>query len=222
MTAHPLSARLRGPAPPNRGGQALRPKCVQMGLVAFLAWAVISLSPCAVAADNAAKGGIGGIDNGTMQYGDGSGQARISLFSVDLALVKQARDLTGSVLPDAAPVSPGQDLWFVLYVDNPTPAAATDVRINDQLDETAFAYLPGSLEKTTVPSGTTDADLWASSWTPLSDPMGAPDDEGSAIDTGGPPGIDRVTVGAVSGQPNAVSDLPPGSRVAVRFRVRVK
>ena len=132
MTAHPLSARLRGPAPPNRGGEVRRPKCVRIGLVALLAWAVILLAPCALAVDNLAKGGIGGIDNGTMQYGDGSGQARISLFSVDLALVKQARDPSGNVLPDAAPVSPGQDLWFVLYVDNPTAAAATDVRLNDQ------------------------------------------------------------------------------------------
>ena len=188
----------------------------------MLAWAVIVLAPCALAADNAARGGIGGIDNGTLQYGDGSGQARISLFSVDLALVKQARNLTGNVLPDAAPVSPGQDLWFVLYVDNPSAAAATDVRLNDQLDEAAFDYLPGSLEKTVVPSGTSDAGLWAASWTPLSDALGAPDDEASALDTGGPPGVDRVSVGAVSGQQNAVLDLPAGSRAAVRFRVRVK
>ena len=222
MTAHPLSARLRGPAPPNRGGEVRRPKCVRIGLVALLAWAVIVLAPCALAADNAAKGGIGGIDNGTLRYGDGSGQARISLFSVDLALVKQARDPSGNVLPDAAPVSPGQDLWFVLYVDNPTAAAATDVRLNDQLDETAFAYLPGTLERTVVPTGTSDAGLWAASWTPLSDALGAPDDEASALDTGGPAGVDRISVGAVSGQPNAGVDLPAGSRIAVRFRVRVK
>ena len=214
MTAHPLSARLRGPAPPNRGGEVRRPKCVRIGLVALLAWAVILLAPCALAVDN--------LDNGTMQYGDGSGQARISLFSVDLALVKQARDPSGNVLPDAAPVSPGQDLWFVLYVDNPTAAAATDVRLNDQLDETAFAYLPGTLERTVVPTGTSDAGLWAASWTPLSDALGAPDDEASALDTGGPAGVDRISVGAVSGQPNAGVDLPAGSRIAVRFRVRVK
>ena len=222
MTVHPLLRELRGPAPPNGGGQARRPKCVRIGLVALLALAVIAFAPCALAADNAATGGIGGIDNGTLQYGDGSGQARISLFSVDLALVKQARDLSGNVLPDAAPVSPGQDLWFVLSVDNPTSAAATDVRLNDQLDEAAFAYLPGTLEQTVVPSGTSDAGLWAASWTPLSDALGAPDDEASALDTGGPAGVDRISVGAVSGQPNAGVDLPAGSRIAVRLGVRVK
>lgn len=188
----------------------------------MLAWAVIALAPCALAVDNAAIGGIGGIDNGTLQYGDGSGQARIRLFPVELALVKQARDLAGNVLPDAAPVSQGQDLWFVLYVDNPTPAPATDVGMNDPLDEIAFAYVPGTIEKAIVPSGTSDGLLWSASWTALTDALGAPDDEASAVDTAGMTGVDRITVGAVSGQQNVRFDIPALSRIAVRFKVRVK
>ena len=121
-------------------------------IVALLGVFLWSVSLSTRAADNAATGGIGGLDNGTLQFGDGTGQARLSLFSVDLALVKQARDLSGSVLADAADVVPGQEIWFVLHVDNPTAFPAADVRITDLLDESAFTYVAGSLESTTVPT----------------------------------------------------------------------
>ena len=190
-------------------------------LVALLGLALWAIAHPVRAAENAATGGIGGINNGTLQYGDGTGQARISLFSVDLALVKQARDLSGSVLADGADVSPGQELWFVLYVDNPTLFPASDVRIVDPLDEVAFTYVAGSLARTTVPTGASDPALWAGTWNPLSDPLGAPDDEGSATDSGGPPGLDRIVVGAEPPQPNLTLQIPGSSLTAVRFRVRV-
>jgi uncharacterized repeat protein (TIGR01451 family) len=193
-----------------------------IGLVALLAWAVVALGPSVLAADNAATGGIGGIDNGTLQYGDGSGQARVSLFSVDLALVKQATDLAGNVLPDRAPVTPGQDIWFILYVDNPTSVDATDIRLSDHLDETAFTYVPGTLQSTIVPAGTTGPPLWNASWSALSDPVGGPDDEASATDTGGPAGADLITFGSDPLQRNLGATLPAASRLALRFRVRVK
>lgn len=189
-------------------------------LIAVLAWTLWGASP-ARAVDNAAQGGIGGLNNGTLQNGDGTGQARVSLFAVDLALVKQARDLAGTVLPDNAAVSPGQELYFVLHVDNVTAFPASDVRITDLLDEAAFTYVPGTLETTTVPTGANDAALWAGTWTALTDAPGAPDDIGSAVDSGGPPGADRITVGAVPPQPNVTLTVPPSSLTAVRFRVRV-
>lgn len=192
------------------------------GLIAVLGWALLLAAPPAPAADNAAIGGIGGTNNGTLLNGDGTGQARVSLFSVDLALVKQARDLAGNVLPDGANVSPGQEIWFVLSVDNPTPVRADDVRITDLLDETAFSYVASSLARTTVPSGSSDATIWAGTWNPLTDATGAPDDEGSAVDSGGPAGADRITVGAVPPQPNVTLGVPGSSLTAIRFRVRVR
>jgi uncharacterized repeat protein (TIGR01451 family) len=189
-------------------------------LIAVLAWTLWGASP-ARAVDNAATGGIGGLNNGTLLNGNGTGQARLSLFAVDLALVKQARDLAGTVLPDSASVSPGQEIWFVLHVDNVTAFPATDVRITDILDEAAFTYVPGTLQQTTVPTGSSDAALWAGAWTPLTDATGAPDDVGSAVDSGGPAGADRITVGAVPPQPNLQLTVPPSSMTAVRFRVRV-
>ena len=175
----------------------------------------------AFAADNAATGGIGGINNGTLRGGDGTGTARISLFVSNLALVKQARDLLGNVLPDGSDVVSGQELYFVLYVDNPTPAAADDLRITDALNELEFTYIEFSTETTVVPAGSDDATIWAGSWSHVSDTLGAPDDGGSVVDTGGPPGKDRLTVGSVPGQVNQAVDVPGSSLRAIRFRVTV-
>ena len=191
------------------------------GPIAFLAILLLAIPPPAKAAVNAARAGIGGLDNGTIAGGDGTGEARIELFSVQLALVKQARDLAGTVLPDGTTVSPGQELYFVLYVDNPTSFAASDLRIADAIDELQFTYVPDSLEQTVVPSGSGDAAIWAGAWTPLTDALGAPDDEASIVDSGGPPGVDRATVGAEPSQANRPLDVPASSLRAVRFRVRV-
>jgi uncharacterized repeat protein (TIGR01451 family) len=179
------------------------------------------MSPPARAVDNAARGGIGSIDNGTLQYGDGTGQARVSLLVADLALVKQARGLTGTVLADGSPVAAGDEIWFVLYVDNTTSAPAADVRITDALDESAFTYVPGTLARTVVPTASSDAAIWAGAWVPLTDAVGGPDDQGSATDTGGPAGADRIVVGAEPPAPNVTLSVPGSSLAAIRFRVRV-
>ncbi len=178
-------------------------------------------APPALAVDNAALGGIRGTNNGTLEGGDGTGRARISLIPVDLALIKQARELTGAVLPDGATVAAGRTLWFVLYVDNPTAAPAADVRVEDLLDESQFTYLPGTLEQTLVSAGSTDAAIWAGTWIPLSDDLGPPDDAASAIDNGGPPGFDRITAGAQAAQANVTVNVPAGVLWALRFQVRV-
>ncbi len=189
--------------------------------MAVLAGVCLSLPPPAHAAVNAARAGVGGIDNGTLLGGDGTGEARIELFGVDLALVKQARDLSGTVLPDGAAVSPGQEIYFVLYVDNPTAVAVGDLRLADPLNESQFTYVPGSLEQTVVPTGSGDAAIWAGAWAGLTDAVGAPDDAASATNTGGPVGEDRVTVGAEPVQTNQQVGIPALSLRAVRFRVTV-
>ena len=177
--------------------------------------------PSAFPATNAATGGVGGINNGTLLGGDGTGTAQITLNVSGLALVKQARDLTGTVLPDNSNVVSNQELYFVLFVDNPSPIAAGDLQITDQLNELEFTYVPGSVEMTVVPTGSSDAAIWAGSWTSLSDTLGGPDDGASILDTGGPVDRDRLTVGSVPGQANQALDVPGSSIRAVRFRVRV-
>ncbi len=189
-------------------------------LPVLLGW-LLSFAPTVHAATNVALGGIGGLDNGTLVDGGGTGDARFTLESVRLALVKQARSTDGVVLASDAPVLSGQDLVFVLYVDNATDFPVSGITLTDQLDESAFTYVAGTLESAEVPSGADDATLWSAAWVPLSDAPGAPDDAGSATDTGGPAGPDRITVGAEPAQANLPVTIPARTLRAVRFRVQV-
>ncbi len=195
-------------------------RLTRLGITILLGWLLgTGLITTSHAAINAALGGLGGIDNGTLLGGDGTGDAQVTLNAADLALVKQARDLAGTLLPDGATVVPGQELYFVLLVDNATDATAFDIRLTDLLNESEFTYVIGSLETVEVLNS---LDFWTGPWTPLPDDIsGTPGDIASALDTGGPPGRDRITVGAVSGQPNQPLDIPGGRIRAVRFRVTV-
>ncbi len=190
-------------------------------LVGLLLAGALTLGAPARGATNAVRGGIGELDNGTLAGGDGTGGAQFTINVVDRALVKEARDLAGQLLPGGAGVAAGQIVYFVLVVDNPTDAPAEDILITDALDETSFTYLPGSLEFAVVPSGTSGNALWNAAWTGLTDAVGAPDDMASAVDTGGGTGADRIAVGAVAGQTNLPAQTPAGSTYAVRFRARV-
>ena len=80
--------------------------------------------------------------------------------------------MAGTVLASGANVSPGQDIYFVLYVDNITDFIAYRFTIEDALNETQFTYVPNSLETTTVASGSNAAARWAGVWTPLTDAVG--------------------------------------------------
>ena len=173
------------------------------------------------AATNSATGGINGLNNGTLIGGDGTGTAQIEINSLQLALVKEARDLAGTVLAANADVNPGQEIYFVLYVDNITDVEAYRLTIQDAIDETQFTYIADSLEATTVAGGANSATRWAGIWAPLTDALGGPDDEASILDTGGPAGPDLLTVGDVAGQANLFLQIPAQTQWAIRFRVRL-
>jgi hypothetical protein len=173
------------------------------------------------AAVNSATGGIGGINNGTLVGGDGTGTAQIEINSIQLALVKEARDLVGNVLAPGANVSPAEEIYFVLYVDNITDFSAYGMTIEDAIDEAQFTYVPNSLEATTILSGSDALSRWAGIWVALTDAVGAPDDEASVLDNAGPAGLDRLTVGEASGQVNQSLTIAARTQWAIRFRVTV-
>jgi hypothetical protein len=201
-----------------RWRNSIRRKLLVLCTILFSA---LLTSASAYAATNFATAGAGGINNGTIANGDGTGPARIEINSVQLALVKEARDLTGTVLADNADVNPGQEIYFVLYVDNVTDFVADRLTIQDAIDETQFTYVADSLETTSVASGASAATRWAGLWTPLTDATGGPDDEASIRDTGGPPDPDLLTIGDVAGQANLFLQIPAQTQWAIRFRVRV-
>lgn len=145
----------------------------------------------------------------------------VTVTSVQPQLVKQARDLTGTVLPDGSNVSSGQTIYFVIYIDNTTSVSASDFRITDLINEAEFTYIPNSLEMTTVATGSGNAAIWSGVWIPLSDNLGGPDDVASITNSGGPAGPDKATIGAVTGQANQILSIPGASLWAIRFRVTV-
>ncbi len=210
-------------APPVSDSQATAVISKRRKLVAWLTLLCWFFSgPAGVyAATNSATGGINGINNGTFIGGDGTGTAQIEINSVQLALVKEARDLAGTVLPAGANVAPTQEVYFVLYVDNMTDFLAYRFMIEDAIDVTQFTYIPNSLETTTVVSGSNAAARWAGIWTPLTDALGGPDDEASIVDTGGPAGLDHLAVGEVTGQVNLPLQIAAQTQWAIRFRVTV-
>jgi hypothetical protein len=129
--------------------------------------------------------------------------------------------MVGSVLPDGSDVIAGEEIYFLLFVDNPTATDAWDIQVIDPLDESQFTYITGSLESVVIPSGSDPGTFWAGAWAMLTDALGTPDDEASVMDTGGPPGPNRIAVGTVTGQVNQTADVPANSLLAIRFRVRV-
>ena len=151
-----------------------------------------------------------------------SSSGPVTVNSVNLALVKQARDLSGAVLPSGSNVASGQQIYFILYVDNVTAVTASDIRLTDLLNEAQFTYVLNSIETTAVPTGSTNAAIWGGVWTPLTDGVGAPDDIASITDSGGPAGLDKATIGAVLGQANQVLNIPGNTLRAIRFKVTVK
>lgn len=191
-------------------------------IAVFLAFLLGVGPPAVEAATNRALGGVNGINNGTITGGDGIGASEITINAVPLALVKQARDLAGNVIPGGSDVASNTTIYFVLYVDNPTDAEAYDVQIRDQLNETGFRYQAATLATTEVPTGSNDAAIWAGTWTPLFDPQDA--DACSALDTSSPanPEPDLITCGNDPVQPNPRMPIPAGTLKAIRFQVEVR
>lgn len=193
----------------------------QIRLVTYLLLLLLTSPAVSLAATNAVTAGIGGVDNATLLGGDGSGAARVTITAASLPLVKQARDPAGNVIAAGGSVAQGEVISFALLVTNPTAFAVTDVQISDQLNEAEFTYIPDSLETTSIAAGTNNAALWAAVWSPLTDDPGGPDDSASIVNSGGPAGRDRLTIGAVAGQANQTISLPANTTLAIRFRVRV-
>jgi hypothetical protein len=145
-----------------------------------------------------------------------------------LSIVKQIWELNGTAPYTSLTAPVGSTLSFLIYVKNTTAGTVTDLRINDLLDETAFQYVAGSMVRSSALSPPSDSatDLTifnataAGTGAAVSD--GVDGDVASAQDTGGLPDIDRITIGAVDGQANAVLSLSGHSTFGLRFNVKIK
>lgn len=145
-----------------------------------------------------------------------------------LTIIKQAWDPsgTGPLGSFTAPV--GSTVVFLIYVKNTSAGPVSDLRINDSLDKTAFQYLAGSMVRTSAVSppadSATDLAIFNATapgtGTSVSD--AADGDVASAQNTGGPPGVDKITVGAVTGQTNVALTLSGHTTFGLRFEVKIK
>jgi hypothetical protein len=192
--------------------------------LAFPAWAD-DTAPKEVTVINKVQGGVEGINNDTFSGGDGTGSALVRLRVIQLQLNKQGYGLTAEGkmenkrLAQDAKVVLGQVIYFTLFVDNLTDAELYDVAMQDQLDETAFAYIPGSLEMATTSAKVEAQDKDFT--TRLTDDIDADIahiTEASDVQ----PGKDLVRVGRSSGSNNGILSIAPGKRLTVRFKVQVQ
>jgi len=146
----------------------------------------------------------------------------VTVTSATLQLVKQVWDSAGtnclaSIPADATcnssatsiTVPTGTTLKFLVYVKNASDVSLSDVRIQDLLDDsvTGFTYTASSIRRTpndgTAPADTaTNAAIQAAATTAQTDAVGAPDDFASITDSNANARLDKLTVGAVTGQAN--------------------
>ena len=149
--------------------------CMTVTAVAFMVTALLLVSGPAMAADNQGFGDVGGDSDSLTDSNI------FQLFSTILALNKMAFLADGTPLTSGATLPRGTEVQFVIYIDNTTAFAVTDVSIRDVLDST-FAYQAGSMMvDNTAANASTPTQIYnaVSAGTAMLDPIGA--DVASAV-----------------------------------------
>lgn len=148
----------------------------------------------------------------------------LTITSTKLAVMKKAflDDGTGTEIASGSSVVKGTIVKFMIYLDNSTSVQASDVRLVDLLDETAFTYQAGSLKwnNSTTNSAAAVATIFTDTngGVALTDAISGADV--ASADTTQTPN-DRITMGAHSAQTNAVLNIPAGKIASFMFRARV-
>src|SRR3989442_505108 len=168
-----------------------------------------------------------------------SNSGNVTVTSATLQLVKQVWDSAGSNCLASIPadatcnssatsitVPTGTTLKFLIYVKNASDVSLSDVRIQDLLDDsvTGFTYTASSIRRTpndgTAPADTaTNATIQAAATTAQTDAVGAPDDFASITDSNANGKLDKLTVGAVTGQANQSLGFLAHKTFAIAFQV---
>jgi len=161
----------------------------------------------------------------------------VTVTSATLQLVKQVWDSAGSNCLASIPadatcnssatsitVPTGTALKFLIYVKNTSDVSLSDVRIQDLLDDSAtgFTYTASSIKRTpndgTAPADTaTNGTILAAATTAQTDAVGAPDDLASITDSNANGKLDKLTVGAVTGQANQSLSFLAHKTLAILF-----
>lgn len=181
--------------------------------------------PREIVVENKVTGGLEGVNNDTLDGGDGTGSALVKLKVIQLQLHKRSHSVTSEGKMDAKPlpmeakVVLGQLIYFTLYIDNLTDAELFDANMVDQLDEAAFVYVANSLELAVTEAKTpAKEDDFKVRITEDRD-----EDPGFMSDTpGSPAGRNFLFIGQAQNQQNSRISIPAGKRLTIRFKVQVQ
>ena len=163
----------------------------------------------------------------------------VTVTSSTLQLMKQVWDSAGSNCLASIPadatcnssatsitVPAGTALKFLIYVKNTSDISLSDVRFQDLLDDSAtgFTYTASSIKRTpndgTAPADTaTNATILAAATTAQTDAVGAPDDFASITDSNANAKLDKLTMGAATGQANQSVSFLAHKTFAILFTV---
>lgn len=100
--------------------------------------ALLVLPSSAFAVDNTGTGDVAGdptaiTDSNIFQ-----------LNSTTLALVKRAFDMADNPIPSGSSIPKGTQFKFMIYINNNTPVAVSDISMQDVIDGAGFAYSTGT------------------------------------------------------------------------------
>lgn len=150
---------------------------------------------------------------------------------MELAIIKEQRDLIGKVIPTATTVAKGQEIYYVLYVwnrannDN-SKQKATKIAIKDDLNVTAgVTYKVNSLQMINMQIGagndpTTEAN-WTTPATWLTVTWAAPTAPSDTADADAGCIVGNIVKIGLEQAGQAQVDIDVRKTVAIRFRVTV-
>lgn len=195
--------------------------CCSLGLF----FAGLSAAHADGVAINRVRGGIRGIDNNTLKNGDGTNDAMVTIRIRQLDLIKQARTLNGRILTAQDAVARGQRIWFIFIIENDVESALEDVQLLDELLDSEFEYVNGSLQEIRLDSngvsfnGGEEDSIWKNTWRDLSD---GKDNDIVSVNVLQKNGAQSHAIAVGGSQNDGALNISANTLWALRFQVRVK
>jgi uncharacterized repeat protein (TIGR01451 family) len=184
-----------------------RPSATFAAVLLAVLFGLTSTPSAVLAADNLATGDIAG------QSGDLTNSNTFTIGSTTLTLVKTAFLTDGTELTSGASVPKGTHVRFMVYIDNTTAVAASDVNVADVLD-VAFSYQAGTIKvDNSEATAATTADIYAA--------VNATSVLTDAVD-GDVASITGTTVSVGSGTSNAQLNIAASMVWAILFETEVQ
>ena len=199
-------------------------KLIKSGLGISLALLMGNTWAATNQAVNSAGGGVTLTDSGLVTVTSTALQLVKQVWVAGTCMASQPAQAACNTSATTINVPAGTAIKFLIYVQNSTGVALSDVRFLDQLDDSAtgFAYTAASMKTDVTQNGTAlasaiyTAAIAGTAQTDAVDVGGS--NYASITDTvASPAPLDKLTVGAVAGQVNAVLNVNANTTFAIVF-----